>query len=367
MFRTNTDHNELNGKWLINSGMLFLILSALFSCSEQAKNQSATGKKKIVLQENEPKIISQKKNFDILRFLVREEAKNSKDGIIDYKNYSVSFKNDGDSYEVNFSRIAAEDFNRDGLTDYIVWRNSEGMLGGNGNTNSAIFYLLMDKDHRITQRHEILTYAPFSYNIIDDVDYKNGKLKAKATQNFRTYAPEDGGELQSTNLSFIYKDGNVYEESYLTECELAKWQTKHLFTGNSEVSRSIDMHNYTETVFEKYTSGEFEVSAEYSGCDNLTLVLERSFSYRGKDPKYLAEQRKTFLEFLKKNTILSKELEIIQKYCLENEVPEEMTEIGNLFFLFQTNQEKGKVTFRLIIEQNKNPDQNENWEITTRQ
>ena len=363
----NTDRNESNGKWLTNSGILFMILSALFSCSEQGKNQSAAGKKKTVLKEKEPKIISQKKDFDMLQFLVREEAKNSKDGIIDYKNYSVSFKNDGDSYEVNFSRIAAEDFNQDGLTDYIVWRNSEGMLGGNGNTNSEIVYLLMDKDNRITQRHEILTYAPFSYNILDEIDYKNGKLKAKATQNFRTYSPEDGGELQSTNLSFVYKNGNVYEESYLTDCELAKWKNKRLFKGHSEVTRSIDMHNYTETVSEKYSSGEFEVSAELSGCDNLSLMLETTFTYRGKDPKYLSEKRNRFLEFLSKNaSTLLKELEVIRNYYLENEPTEENTEIGNLTFSFYTTREKGKVTFHLTIEQVKNPNQDENWEITIR-
>lgn len=358
--------NDLNGKRLINNGMLFLLLISIFACGNPEKSEPVKEKKKTVRKEKEPDSIPEKKAFDILRFLVLEEAKSEKGAKVDFKDYSVSFKNDGDRYQVNFSKIATEDFNKDGLTDYIVWRNSEGMLGGSGNTNSSIFYLLMDQKDRIAQRHEILTYAPFSYNILDNIDYKNGKLKATATQNFRTYMPEDGGELQSTDLSFVYKDGNVYEESYLSDCELAKWKSKRLFKGNSEVSRSIDMHNYTETVFEKYTSGEFEVSAEYSGCDNLTLILERSFSYRGKDPKFLSEKRNSFLEFLKKNTILSKELEAIQKYCLENEAPEKMTEAGNVSFLFQTNQEKGKVTFRLIIEQEKNPNQSENWEITTR-
>ncbi|WP_300660156.1 hypothetical protein [Fluviicola sp.] len=360
MFTKKTSLNPING-------MLFLGLFTLFACSEQGNNQSVTGKKKAIPKEKDLPSPSKKKEFDLLSFLVQEESKNGKGAKIDDKNHSVSFKNDDDPYEVSFSRISAEDLNRDGVTDYIVWRNSEGMLGGNANTNSSILYIVMGKDHTIAQKHEILTYAPFSYNILDDVDYKNGKLKAKATQNFRTYMPEDGGELESTDLSFVYKNDNVYEESYLTDCELAKWKNKQLFIGNSEVSRSIDMHNYTETVFEKYASGGFEVSAEFSGCDNLTLTLENTFSYRGKDQKFLSEKRNRFLEFLKKNTILSKEMEEIQKYCLEHGVPEEMTEIGTLSFLFQTNQEKGKVTLRLIIEQGKNPNQSENWEITTRQ
>lgn len=366
MFDRKACLNRINGKLLINAGVLFLGLIALFSCNEQPKNKPVSGKKKTELKQKELKSTLKKKEFDVLRFLVLEESENQKGGKVDFKNYSVSFKNDGDPYDVSFHQIAADDLNQDGLTDYIVWRNSEGMLGGNGNTNSSIFYILMGKDHQIAQKHEILTYAPFSYNILDEIEYKNGKLKAHATQNFRTYMPEDGNELESTDLSFFYKNGNVYEESYLTDCELAKWKNKRLFKGNSEVSRSIDMHNYTETVFEKYKSNEFEVSAELSGCDNLTLILESTFSFRGDNKKDIAKKRNDFLEFLRKNTTLSKELETIRNYCLENEPSDEMTELGDLSFIFQTKQEKGKMFFRLIIEQGKNPNQSENWEITIR-
>ncbi len=312
--------------------------------------------------------VSKKKEpFDIIRFLLDEEAKGFKKAKIDYREHSVSFSGDEDPYSVSFSLLASEDLNQDGLSDYIIHRESEGMLGGNVHSNSQILYLIMGMDNQIGQRHEILCYAPFSYNILEDLTYKHGKLKALATQNFRTYFPEEGDELPSTNLSFIYQNGNVYEESYLTECELAKWKNKKLFQGNSEVSKSIDMHNYTETIVEKYKSAEFDVSATISGCDNLSIDLETTFPFHD-NQKELIAQRKRFLEFLRKHTTrLSDELEIIQQYCLEHEENmKEAVEVEILSFIFHTNREKGKVTFRLRIDQIRNPDQTENWEITTR-
>lgn len=352
----------------INSVILFLAAIVLFSCGGSGEKSAVTEKKKTDKPKADTsKPVSKKEEpFDIFHFLLDEEAKGIQKKKINYNNHSISFTNEDDPYTVSFSMLSAEDLNRDGVTDYIIYRTSEGMLGGNANTNSAILYFIMGSDNKIGQRHEILTYAPFSYNILEDISYKNGKLKAVATQNFRSYFPEEGKELQSTNLSFVYSNGNVYEESYLTDCELAVWKNKQLFKGNSEVTRTIEMHNYTESILEKYKSGEFEVSAEFSGCDNLSLVLETTFPFRG-NQKELKEKRNDFLEFLKKHTTrLSDEFGIIQQCYLENEPTNKGEELANLSFGFYTTQKKGKMTFRLRIDKIRNPSQTENWEITTR-
>lgn len=351
------------------SAITFFLITGLlvFSCGESG-NKPLPGKKKEGISKT-PEVKTDSKiedAFDILKFLVDEEAKNERKAKVDYKHASVSFANDGDPYEVSYSKIAAGDFNHDGLTDYIVTRNSEGMLGGNANTNSEILYLIMGPENKIAQQHEILAYAPFSYNILEDTHYKNGKLKTTATQNYRTYMPEDDEPLGATDLSFVYKNGNVYEESYLEKCELAKWKNKQLFRGNSTVNRTIDMHNYTESVHEKFSTKEFDFTADFSGCDNLSLVLEGSFSYRGKDPKFLPEKRARFLEYLKNNTSLAKEIASIQSYFTDTDQSEEAVELEDFTFRLFTRQEKGKTTFRLILDQMKNPDQTENWEITTR-
>lgn len=351
---------------MLTIGILLVGISGLFSCNNPSEKKLPGKQKTEARKTADFKSNPEKEVFDILRFLVDEEAKDDRKAKVDYKHHSVSFTNDGDPYEVSFSKIATEDLNHDGWTDYILTRNSEGMLDGNANTNSGILYLILGPDNQILQRHEILTYAPFSYNTLENIRFNNGKLKAEATQNYRTYMPEDDEPLGATDLSFVYQNGNVYEESYLKECELAKWKNKQLFRGNSEVTRTIDMHNYTESVHERFSNKEFAFSADFSGCDNLNLVLEATFNYQGKNQEFLIEKRKHFLEYLKEHTPLVKEIESIQNYLANSDLSEEAIELEGFTFRLFTNREKGKTTFRLILDQTKNPNQTENWEITTR-
>lgn len=181
--------------------LLFIFI--LFSCKKK-ENKTVKIQRDTIRDIKSQNYIIKKEKFDILKILLDEEISNEKPKKVDYKSYSVSFDNEGDSYSVSLKKIASEDFNKDGIEDYIVERNSEGMLGGNANTNSEILYIIMRKDSNIQDKHRILTYAPFSYNILDNITYKNGILKAIATQNYRTYS-KLVEELESTNLSFIYK------------------------------------------------------------------------------------------------------------------------------------------------------------------
>lgn len=345
--------------------MKYLLLSALFlfSCKEKG-NKNISEKKDSIAITKAPEAVPQNK-LDILKILLEEEAKTEKQGTIDDKNHSVSFSNDGDSYQVSFQKIASDDFNNDGIPDYIVERNSEGMLGGNANTNSEILYIIMGKNSTISEKHEILMYAPFSYNILDGITYEGGKLKAVAVQNYRTYSvPEDS--LKSAGLSFVYKDGNVYEESYLTGCLLAKWKDKKIFNTGSERKRSIDKHNYTETVKEKYSSDGFEASAELSGCDNMNVIFEGTYKTADVSVKSIGEKRKQFLDFLVKNTSLQKDMAVIQSYYLAHQPSDRYTGIGNLSFNIFTDKKKGQIGFRLVMTKENNPKQNENWDIVTR-
>lgn len=343
--------------------LLTVSVLMLFSCKKEKEN-SKTEKKDTVAAVKAPKVIPQK-DVDILKILLDEEIKESKPDEVDYKGYSASFPNDGDSYHVSFQKIASDDFNNDGITDYIVERDSEGMLGGNANTNSQILYVIMGKNNTISEKHEILMSAPFSYNILDGVSYEEGKLKASAIQNYRAYSVS-ADSLQSTELSFTYRDGNVYEESYLTGCALGKWKDKKIFKAPAERYRSIDGHNYTETVNEKYDSDGLKASAELSGCDNMNVVFEGNYKAADNDIKSSGEKRKQFLDFLVKNTTLQKDITIVQKYYLTHQPSDSYTDIGNLSFNIFTNKKKGEINFRLVITKENNPNQNENWDIVTR-
>jgi hypothetical protein len=350
--------------------MKYIVLSAfvlaLSSCKGKEDRKSVEKKDSLAAIKKVADTESQR-DFDILKLLLDEEAHNEKPEEIDYKNYTVSFHNDGDSYSVTYHKIASDDFNNDGITDYIIERNSEGMLGGNANTNSEIMYIIMGKDHKISQRHEIQQSAPFSYNILDGISYEGGKLKATAEQNYRSYnKPADS--LESTNLSFVYKDGNVFEESYLTHCSLAQWKDKKIFNPSSEHRRSIDRHNYTETIEEKYISKGFEASAELSGCDNLVIIFEGNYKTTDTGAKSIGEKGNQFLSFLAKNTnaVLQKDLSVIQNYYMAHKISDNEVNVGNLSFNIFSNKNKDELNFRLVITKESNPKQNENWEIATR-
>lgn len=350
--------------------MKYIVLSAfvlaLSSCKGKEGRKSVEKKDSLAAIKKVADTESQR-DFDILKLLLDEEAHNEKPEEIDYKNYTVSFHNDGDSYSVTYHKIASDDFNNDGITDYIIERNSEGMLGGNANTNSEIMYIIMGKDQKISQRHEIQQSAPFSYNILDGISYEGGKLKATAEQNYRSYnKPADS--LESTNLSFVYKDGNVFEESYLTHCSLAQWKDKKIFNPSSEHRRSIDRHNYTETIEEKYISKGFEASAELSGCDNLVIIFEGNYKTTDTGAKSIGEKGNQFLSFLAKNTnaVLQKDLSVIQNYYMAHKISDNEVNVGNLSFNIFSNKNKDELNFRLVITKESNPKQNENWEIATR-
>lgn len=350
--------------------MKYILLSVfallLFSCKGKENGKPADKKDSLTAVKTVPYTESQK-DFDILKVLLDEEVGDEKPEEIDYKNYTVSFNNDGDSYSVTFHKIASDDSNNDGITDYIIERNSEGMLGGNANTNAEILYIIMGKDHKISQRHEIQESAPFSYNILDGISYEGGKLKATAQQNYRSYdKPIDS--LESTDLSFTYKDGNVFEESYLTDCALAKWKDKKIFNTSSEHQRSIDRHDYTETVEEKYISKDFKASAELSGCDNLVIIFEGTYKTADTSSKSIGEKMNQFLSFLTKNTntVLQKDLSVIRNYYMTHKKSEDEINVGNLSFNIFSNKNKGELNFRLVTTKESNPKQNENWGIVTR-
>lgn len=343
--------------------LLVLALFSLVNCSKKEETESI--KQPDLTQRDTITIKKTDRNFDILKFLLDEEIDSEKPEKVDYKNYSVSFDNDSDSYSVYFSKIATADFNKDGTQDYIIERNSEGMLGGSANTESEIIYIIMGKGNKVQRKHTILTCAPFSYNTLDDIIYKDNILKANATQNSRTYF-KPRQELESTELSFVYKNENVYEESYLSSCELAKWKDKKVLNNVSESFRTIEMHNYTEVLNEKLTTYDFECIVELSGCDNLNLIAEGTYKTSDLTEKNVDSKRKQFLDFLVKNTSMSEDFKMVQNHYLTDDLSEEYIKKGFLSFKIFTDKDKGKVHFRLVLDKNNNSNQTKNWDITTR-
>lgn len=356
------------------------VLLLMFSCKEEKKTKHKKSVK-IEAAKVEPKKIEiegrilDEAQSNFLKQLVKEEIGEQKydDLQIEKAPYSVHFTNDGDPYSVEFDIIKEHDFNNDGIIDYVVFRDSSGMLGGNANTNQDYIYYIM-KDHiTYKEAHSILGYAPFSYNIIDEAKFEGDKFKVKITQNFRSYMNED---LKSASLSFVYKNGNLYEESYLTDCKLAQLESKTIFNDMPEVTkriRSIEMHNYCETIGEVYKNGDRVIHADLEGCDNLSLTFDTDYKGDKSKLKNAVFRKNTTLEllkFLSANTQFSEEIDVMIEYYEQNPVTDKTIETveGYSFrvLIQQNDPKKNELRFLVQLEKIDNAYQKENWEIATR-
>ncbi|MGX7666931.1 hypothetical protein [Flavobacterium pedocola] len=358
---------------------LFGVLVLLFlsvSCGKETKKETATNTKQAPAKVEPTKVIPiSKLETELLKKFIKQEIEDTTEGepTINLKEYpySVDFYVEGDSHTVYFSIIASDDFNDDGITDYIVDRTSEGMLGGNVNSNSEFIYVIMKDESNIAEQHSVLTYAPFSYNILDELEYKDGKIKIGATKNFRTYMTNEG---ETTDLVFEYQNGNLYEESYLSKCKLAELEDKVIFkpiAGVTKRSRSIEMHNYTETIEETYSLKDTIIHAGLSGCDNRLFeyrIIIPSTKSKNRNAAFVKQTLIAKLQFLAENTLFPEDIEPLVDYLAENEIKKnEFVVDENLYCHFYVDKDvTTTLSITVNVERRDNPYQIENWDITTR-
>lgn len=357
--------------------ILLVLIVLAFSCKKEVKIKHKKSNKDTIsaVEPEMEKVILTEIESKFLKRLINEEIgeQKYKEMQISDSPYYVSFANDDDPYTVSFSIIEKGDFNNDGIIDYVVNRSSEGMLGGNLNTNQDYVFYIMKDEISQKESHSILGYAPFSYNIIDKANFVGNKFKVDISQNFRTYSAND---VKSASLSFVYKDGNLYEESYLSSCKVAKLKSKTIFNDIPEVekrTRSIEMHNYTETILEIYKKNDTIINASVGGCDNLMLEFNAFYKVgpdKINDTDFRKETALQLLEFLSENTQFSNQINVALDYYQNNAITGKYIEKvkGYRFrILIQKNDEDKEVLqFSVQIDKIDNPYQSENWEITTR-
>lgn len=374
----------MNLKLPLMLGKLFgcvVMLLLCFSCKKEVEKTTVTNVKQDRVKKVEPvkTIPISTQETELLKKLINREIADTTEGepSINLKEYpySVHFYVEGDSHTVYFSIEASDDFNDDGVTDYIVSRISEGMLGGNVNSNSHFIFIIMKDENIIAEEHSVLTYAPFSYNILDEPKYKAKKFKITAVKNFRTYMSDDEA---SANLVFVYRDGNLYEASYLSKCKLAELENKIIFKPIANVTkrfRSIEMHNYTETIEETYQSKDTIIHAGLSGCDNPNLefdIVIPATENQIHDVGFIKNATVALLRFLAAKTQFEWDINPVIQYYYDNKVTDEeiVTDDNLVFRVFVRKEDYDKKEKRLSIniniERRNNPNQIENWEITTR-
>lgn len=286
--------------------------------------------------------------------------------------FFVALEDEGIPYTVYYSIVAGEDLNADRIPDYIIRRASEGMLGGSVQTNSQLDYYIMKDRLHYAQKHSILTYAPFSYNIISDYRFDKGVLTVSVSKNFRTYP--DAGEIPSRDFRFVYKDGNLYEMSYLANCALGKWKDKRIFNNGDTIvtrKRSIDEHNFTETLEEKISIGDTSITAGLSGCDNTHLDFEVGITYSTTDTSSFTAKKALLLEVLQSLagcTRFSREFIQLAQYYETHGYQDAGVTVddrlsGSVWITKQTN---GVLMIRIGMHITENEKQNDNWEVLNR-
>lgn len=81
--------------------LLFIFI--LFSCKKK-ENKTVKIQRDTIRDIKSQNYIIKKEKFDILKILLDEEISNEKPEKVDYKSYSVSFDNEGDSYSVSLKK-----------------------------------------------------------------------------------------------------------------------------------------------------------------------------------------------------------------------------------------------------------------------
>ncbi|WP_299621764.1 hypothetical protein [uncultured Tenacibaculum sp.] len=365
--------------------IILLFLSFMFgNCkTNNTKGKSTTTKNSL----SERTVFSDHKIID---YLLEKEGEDQeceitfqeKDGVYKYFSSNCSHH---DNHSVTFSIVDQEtDFNKDGITDYLISRVSEGMLGGNANTNAEYIYLLVNAKVEVIQEHSILRYAPFSYNYLELTSYNKGVLKAKVNQNHRTlytYGSQvESYYIKELKMTFSFVDGLLYEDSYLTDCDLAKMKDKSIFKKDiKNVSRetSIDMHNYTQTQTEWYEKDQKKVNATLLGCDNLEFsfsvncIYNESINEKTNHIDIALHEIDFFIENTRFKSLFKKIKKEIKSNTVEtkfSDASQKRLEISGKDFYFFVTKHTDENRYSLILNLNQinNPLQEHNWDITSR-
>ena len=276
-------------------GVLLLLLIMPLSLAEASTKAASNKTNKVVLPKN---LI-----VDLLKKHCSSPKPNPKASpALEYRCSDTYEDADGEEESMNYSLrllpLIKEDFNRDGIEDIALEVESMGPLGGSVYSNSAIHYLLLDKNKNIITEHEILLYAPFSEHIVD-YEVKGKQIYYSAVPNFRSH-PEayEDGELLEPALEFTlnWEKGGPVSSVYRDNCRLSRIKDKSLLDlslgGTSQ--KDIDIHDYTQVITESIQINGLNIQATLSGCD-LSSVSYYVKPQEGKSLPVFSEVLKTLI------------------------------------------------------------------------
>ena len=255
-------------------------------------------------------------------------------------------------YGLRLHPLLAKDFNQDGITDLAIEVESMGPLGGSVFSNSTVEYLLLDRNKKIVDSHEILLYAPFSEHI---VEYKlqGSSIIYSAVPNFRSHpeAYEDGKLIDSPlNFKVNWANGAPVSDYYQDNCQLANSKDKRLLdlSEGGASHTDLDMHEYTQVITEAVQVNGLDIEATLSGCD-LAKVTYHITAQSGHSLPVLSEVLNTLIPvaYQRKPLKMLQKLEQKSELTFAEKVP---LYKGWQAYVFVDRDEK-IANIRIIIEQ----------------
>lgn len=284
---------------------IFLSLLIILSITNMVKAQSTEQEKRFLrtyIEEQAPKLMG-------------TDMENIRMGF-DEVPYYIHIDTTDHIRTITFTMLAHEDINDDGVDDYVLVYDVEGMQEGQQYVQGMLSMILMKDEMEVEKHHNIITEQPCSWYKIDHVRYLDKKVKATVTQSTCPNRPPVE-KPEKTEITFAFDGNRCYEETYRSKCKMAQMTNKEIF--KSEVAgklvrqSGIHAETYMDVENEIYTEDGLEIKATLQGCDNLYLNFFISIMYPSQERLLNIESKNIILEkmtFLINNTryktILSK-------------------------------------------------------------
>lgn len=188
-----------------------------------------------------------------------------------YTEIDDSYKNDIFPFiDIEWNLRWIGDINKDGEDD-IVLKILRDNIGG-GNSWGYFYHVFYMKNNKIIDRDTILGGGKFSPGQLSVDSISNNTIYASLIRNEMYDFSNSDSPVKEVKLQFIWYNGKLYEESYLT-CSSMKIIEKGIFKTNSvkTIRKSTLDGLYEEVLQESLKSNDKNIHAEFSGCETFEL------------------------------------------------------------------------------------------------
>lgn len=364
LFYKNKLFNKMKHNLLKHLGLIFLFHSIFFVMQAQNTEQEKRFLRTYI-EEQAPKLMGTDKGNIRMQF--------------DEVPYYIHIDATDHIRTISFKILAHEDINDDGVDDYVLVYDVEGMQEGQQYVQGMLSMILMKDEMEVEKRHNIITEQLCSWYKIDHVRYLDKRIKATVTQSTCPNRPPVE-KPEKTEITFAFDGNRCYEETYRSKCKMAQMTNKEIFksevAGNLVRQSGIHAETYMDVENEIYTEDGLEIKATLQGCDNLYLNFFIDITYPSQERLLDIESKNIILEkmtFLINNTryktILSKVKDDYEKQAYSNHASRKGAfDPAWKYIISQIThkKEEQKLSFYIVIYNEENLNEVNMWDMLMR-